>query len=46
MAKAFAAQGKFGKAKNMFEGGVEGKSQGKWSPEIARQMRAWHKGNA
>ena len=46
MAKAFAAQGKFGKAKNMFEGGVEGKSQGAWTPEIARQMRAWHKGNA
>ena len=45
MAKAFAAQGKFGKAKNMFTGGVEGKSQGAWTPEIAGQMRAWHKGN-
>jgi hypothetical protein len=44
--KAFAQQGKFGRAKKMFTGGVAGKSQGTWDQNIARQMRAWHKGNA
>ena len=43
--KALAQQGKFGQAKKMFTGGVAGKSQGTWDPNIARQMRAWHKGN-
>jgi hypothetical protein len=43
--KAFAQQGKFGRAKKMFTGGVAGKSQGTWDQNIARQMRAWHKGN-
>jgi hypothetical protein len=43
--KAFAQQGKFGQAKKMFTGGVAGKSQGTWNPNIARQMRAWQKGN-
>jgi len=44
-AKAFAAQGKFGRAKNMFTGGVEGKSQGTWDKNTLRQMKAWHQGN-
>lgn len=46
LAKDLAAQGKMGKAKVMFEGGVKGKSQGTWSPQILQQMKAWQKGNA
>lgn len=43
--KAFAQQGKFGKAKSMFTGGVKGKSQGTWDKNTLRQMKAWHQGN-
>ncbi len=43
--KALAQQGKFGKAKAMFTGGVKGKSQGTWDKNTLRQMKAWHQGN-
>jgi len=43
--KALAQQGKFGRAKAMFEGGVKGKSQGIWDKDTLRQMKAWHQGN-
>tara|TARA_R110000765_G_C18905096_1_gene604425 strand:- start:312 stop:1058 length:747 start_codon:yes stop_codon:yes gene_type:complete len=53
-AKAFALQGKMGKAHNIFIGGSKGKSQadlageatGEWSPRMLHQMKAWQKGNA
>lgn len=42
-AKEFAAAGKMGKARNVFQSGAKG---GTWSPQILQQMKAWQKGNA
>lgn len=41
-AKEFAAAGKMGQARNVFETGKKG---GKWNPNVHAQFKAWAKGN-